>query len=279
MALSRELHRIGDQIGDDLRDPYAIADHHAVRRIAEVRRQRKPLGLGPRAAHLHDRADIGPQVKRRGRQGELACLHFRQVQHIVQHPTQGVAGAGDEVQHIVLAGRQGRVRQRRSQPQHGVQRGADLMADVRKEAIPRLGGLARFRLRNLQRLQRPHVIRDLEANGRIGFRPPIRPEIRHNGGVHPVGRASLGAVLNGAAPYLTARNGAVQIAEIVARVGAGVHYPVRLADQFLARIAADRLELVVAIQDAAGAVGDRHNGGLVQCGREPRPAGPIDVRH
>ncbi|MNE38695.1 hypothetical protein D3C80_1326040 [compost metagenome] len=156
--------------------------------------------------------------------------------------------------------------QGRGQAQHGVQRGAHLVADVGEEAIPHLGGLSGLRLGGFQSLERAHVVRHLEPDGRIGLGPAIGSEIGHDGGVHPIGLARLLAVLDRSAPDLAPSDGAVEALEIVAPVRPGVHHPVGLADQFVSGVAADRFKLVVAIQDATGAIRDRHDSGLVERG-------------
>jgi hypothetical protein len=47
-------------------------------------------------------------------------------------------------------------------------------------------------------------------------------------------------------------------------VQTGIEDPVVAADQFVAAVTRDRTELVVGVRDAAAAICDRHNGGLIE---------------
>ncbi len=278
-AFRRELDRVGHQIGHDLRDPHAVAQHLPVGSLREAHRQGHAPFLGRRGPHLDHGGDVGAQVEGRGSQTELARLHLRQVQHVVQHAPQGIARAGDQQQHLRLPLGQGRVRQGRGQTEDGVQGRSHLMTDVGEESVPHLGRAPRLFLRDLQRLQRPDVIGNLETDGRIGLGPPILARIRHDGRVDPVQLAVLVAVLDRAPPHPTAGDGPVEVLEERTRVMTGVDQPVVLADQFVAAVAADVDELLIAVQNLAGAVRDGHDRRLVQSPGQARATRPVNVSH
>ena len=87
---------------------------------------------------------------------------------------------------------------------------------------------------------------------------------RDDARVHPVEAPVPGTIADLAMPDGAAGDGGPHLPEEVRGMMAGVHHAMILSEQFLAGILADRAEPVVGVGDPALAVGDGHDGMLVE---------------
>ena len=92
----------------------------------------------------------------------------------------------------------------------------------------------------------------------------VLPEKGHDGGVHPVVGAVLGAIPDFPLPHAPGEDGLPELRHEGLRVEARVDDPVVLAEQFLPGVLGDGAELLVHVGDAALGIGDGDDGVLVQ---------------
>jgi hypothetical protein len=91
-------------------------------------------------------AELRAQIERRWIEHELARLDLREVEHIVDHPQQGVGRAADRLEILALHERQARLEREIGHADDAVHRRPDLVAHVREEhalgAAGVFGGIA-----------------------------------------------------------------------------------------------------------------------------------------
>ena len=133
LALRRELHRVGEQVGQDLRDATAIAAHRARDVVGEVDRQLQPLAVRGRGDDVRGGLDHLAQVEVALLELEVAGLDLRDVQDVVDDQQQLLArGAGGRRVLALLVVELG-VEQQLRHPDDAVERGPDLVAHVGQE--------------------------------------------------------------------------------------------------------------------------------------------------
>ena len=163
---------------------------------------------------------------------------------------------------------------------HRGQRVAELVSQRRQELVLAPVGLFQCRLGLL-------VLGDVSADNHILARFSLLVEERHDGGVHPVEGAVLGAVLDFPLPHTALRDRRPQVADEFLRMEAGVDDAVVLSQQFFSRILRDRTELVVHERDPAPRIGDGYDRVLVERGSQlgdlfersvQRRVGPLQFR-
>ena len=128
LALLGELHRVGQQVEDDLaqaRDVAAIAARHvALEQVGDV----EVLLDGARRDEVERRLDAVAQVERLRLDVHAAGLDLREVEDVVDDREQRVARVADRGDVVVLLGVELRVEQEAAHADHGVHRRADLVA-------------------------------------------------------------------------------------------------------------------------------------------------------
>ena len=133
MALLGELDRVADEIAQDL--PEAKPVHHHRRADLGVDMVAQLKALAARTARVRS-LDGGSQLDEGNRLGadfELACLHLREVEDVVDDPLQRMAGLLDGIQRRAQFRVQRRQVDQLEDAEHAVQRRADFVAHRRQE--------------------------------------------------------------------------------------------------------------------------------------------------
>ena len=133
LPLRGELDRVGHQVGEDLADAHSITADHARHVVVNEGLQLQSLrnrGGGDRvAAGLHHvvQVEVAPlNLKPTG-------LDLRDVENVIDHRHQRVAGRARHVDVLALLVVEVRVGKEVDHPDHPVQRSPDLVAHVRNE--------------------------------------------------------------------------------------------------------------------------------------------------
>ena len=137
-----ELEGVAHQVDDDLPQPAVVA-HQQVGHVGmDVVGQLQILLVGAQGERLHRVAEALPQVERLALQVQLAGLDLREVQDVVDHRQQCLAGITHGGEELALLGRQLALQHQFGHADHGVERRADLVAHIRQErALRPAGGL------------------------------------------------------------------------------------------------------------------------------------------
>ena len=163
-TLGRELDGIGQQVDEDLAQARHVAHQRLGRAVFDQVGQVEVLFLRARRHQVERVFDTAAQVEHLLLELELAGFGLRMVEHVVDDLQQGFAAGADGACEVALVGRHRRVQQQRGHADHGVQRGADLVADVGQEQALRAHRRLGIGLRRLQRPLRParfaHVAQD-----------------------------------------------------------------------------------------------------------------------
>src|SRR3712207_2343176 len=122
LALGGELDRVAHEVGDDLAEPAAVAEHLPRPVAGDVDEQVQPGTAGRGRQQLGDVVDDADQVERRGLQVQLAGLDLGEVEDVVDEGQQAVPAAGDGLEvAALLVGEVGR-EQQVGQAEDGVER-------------------------------------------------------------------------------------------------------------------------------------------------------------
>ncbi len=145
-ALGRELHRIAEQVDQDLLGAHRIAHHLALGGRIDLDLQRHLLLARGRDEQGGGLAGQVGQAERLGVDRQPAGFHPGDVQDVGQQVVQGDGRVLDDRDHLLLAGVEGGAGQHAGDPQHAVQGRADLVAHIGQElalgAVGGLGGVA-----------------------------------------------------------------------------------------------------------------------------------------
>ena len=139
-----ELERIADQVEHHLAQPAGVAADHRHQLVRAFQAQAQALGLGP---HGHQRHHVAHGFD----QGEIGQLQLHppgldlgQVQDVIDQRQQALARTADQLGVLALLRVELARQQQPVHAQHGVERGADLVAHGGQEArlglAGRLGG-------------------------------------------------------------------------------------------------------------------------------------------
>ncbi len=179
-----ELHRIADEVHDDLAEPGHVTHHHVRHGIVDEVGQIEPLLGRPAGEQVERRLHAFPEIEGLLLQLEPAGLDLGVVEDVVDDPQQGVAAGAHGLDEVALLVVQLRVEEQARQPDHRVHRRADLVAHIGEElalgpgagfgAIPRLPQLREELLHLLHhRVERPGqrtefiAERGLEPDGEV----------------------------------------------------------------------------------------------------------------
>ena len=149
-AGGRELHRIGDEVRDDLTDPDGVSDHVTGRGFGIVDADLQTLVLGHRDHDMDRTVEGRAEVEGHGLHLDHAGLDLRHVQQVGEQSFQGRTGLVDQFDHLVLAGRKQRLGEGSGQADDAVERGADLVAHIGQEDVLGPVGILQPRPRLLQ---------------------------------------------------------------------------------------------------------------------------------
>lgn len=98
LALSRELHGIGDQVVEDLSNAGRVTDIGAASSRRDCETEGQPLAVGrPREGCMGPKGQPF-KIKRLGLKHELAGLDLREVEDIIEDGQQGFTGLTDDVE-------------------------------------------------------------------------------------------------------------------------------------------------------------------------------------
>ena len=165
-ALGRELDGVGQQVDEDLAQPRHVAHQRLGRAVFDQVGQVEVLFLRARRHQVERVFDTAAQVEHLLLELELAGLGLRMVEHVVDDLQQGFAAGADGARAVALVGGHRRVQQQRRHADHGIQRGADLVADVGQEQALRAHRRFGIRLRRLQRALGPARFADVAQDRR-----------------------------------------------------------------------------------------------------------------
>jgi hypothetical protein len=158
-----ERDRIRDQVRDHLPQPPRIAAQRARHIRVEPSREREPLVLGADRERPQRVAHHGRRARYHALQLDLAGLDPREVEDVVHHREQASPESITRWHVIALLLGEVRVEQDLREPDHRVERRADLVAHVGQElalrAVGRLRGIARDA--ELARLRLEHALGEL----------------------------------------------------------------------------------------------------------------------
>ncbi|OEZ96019.1 hypothetical protein DUGA2_64000 [Duganella sp. HH101] len=147
LAALGELDGVADQVEQHLLQPHRVARQLGRQGRVDVVDQLDALVVGAAADQHADAAEDVLQAEGRVFEHQLAGLHPREVQHIVDQAQQRLRGQLDLVQVAALARGQRRLFQQPRQADDGVHRRADFVAHIGQEfalgAVGRLGAVAR----------------------------------------------------------------------------------------------------------------------------------------
>ncbi len=145
LAALGELDRVVGEIDEDLAQPQGIA-HEVGRHVGRhVEHQLQPLHAGLVAHHVGHAFQHAVEHEGLFFHDQLAGLDAREIQDVIDHPQQVLAGLLDLGDVVGLARREPRLEREVRHPDDGVHRGADLMAHVGQEVgFERRGFLGQF---------------------------------------------------------------------------------------------------------------------------------------
>ncbi len=139
LARLGELHRIAEQVGQDLGHPHAVAAIGPGGARVEAPAQRHAVGVGRGPVQLGHARDHRLQLERLGLQVHLARVDLGEVEDVGQHLLQQPAGGDDQLRQLDVARRGLFAGQGLGNGDHPVQRRAQLVAHIGQEAV--LGGV------------------------------------------------------------------------------------------------------------------------------------------
>ncbi len=149
LARLGELDRVREQVGEHLAQPPAIAAHRGGDVLVDPGEQLEAAVVRLRGEHLADVLDGRAQVEVVHVELELAGLDLREVQDVVDHPEQRLAGARGGLGLLALVVAELGLQQQLEHPDHAVERRADLVAHVGQELGLGARGLHRLAERAL----------------------------------------------------------------------------------------------------------------------------------
>jgi hypothetical protein len=140
LAGQRELHRVADQVGEDLAQSRRIAAHPLAQRRRHEATQLHALRLGALSEHEHGVLHAAQQVELDVLERHLARLDLREVEDVVDDRQQGLARRADRAGEVALLRVELRAQQELSHRQHAVHRCADLVTHVGEKGALRAAG-------------------------------------------------------------------------------------------------------------------------------------------
>ena len=139
-----ELHRVAQQVQQDLLQPHAVATHVLRGGGVDMQLQLHLVGGRTVGHHGHHALQAGLQGEVGRVELDLARLDLREIEDVVDHLQQMLAGIGDLAQVVQLAGTERLTPQQVRKAQHRIERRADLVAHVGQEgALGLAGGIGR----------------------------------------------------------------------------------------------------------------------------------------
>ena len=262
----RELHGVGQQIGQDLAEARGVAEQRRGNVGRHVELEFEALGVELRRHDVGQFLDEIGQAEGGSLHDQLPGFDLRQVQHVVDHDEQRLAGQADLGEKIGLLEIQRRLPEQVRQADDRIHRRADLVAHVGEELA--LGIVRLFRL--VSGLPQGRLV--LLALGDVarGGKHPLEHPIAVVQGRRVVGHHGLLAVPVARRQFvvghlLLAQH---QVDAGLGAIGIGEEILERGADQLVARTTGQRLHLLVDVGDDARRIGG-HQG--VDVGFEQRP--------
>ncbi len=140
LALLGELHRVVDQVGEDLAEAERVAAQVLGDRGRHVGEELQAFLVGLLRGQRGDRADHFVELEIDGLHVELAGLDLREIQDVVDDAEQRGAGVVDLADVVALLRVERGFEREVGQADDGVHRRADLVAHVREEHGLHLGG-------------------------------------------------------------------------------------------------------------------------------------------
>ena len=139
LAAFGELHRVVQQVDEDLPQPGDVADERPRRVRVQVVRDVEALLQRAGGHELERRLDALAEVERGAVQVEPAGLDLREVEDVVDDAEERVAAVPGHLRIVALLGSELRVQQEPGHPDHRVERRPDLVAHGGQERALRLG--------------------------------------------------------------------------------------------------------------------------------------------
>ena len=174
LTLGGELDGVAGEVEQDLLQPQRVADQEPRESGGCDDPQFQPLGPGGLTHEARDPTQQGGEVEGGRLDAQLAGLDLGQIQDVPQDGEQRAPGNPDALDHVALLGDERGSLQDLRQTQHGVQRGADLVAHVGQEfalgGIGRLGGVTRL----LDRQFIAFALSDVGGDA-VGNQAPVAP--------------------------------------------------------------------------------------------------------
>ena len=174
LAALGELHRVGREVDEHLPEPERIAAQARRNLRVDAAGQLDAFLVRPFGEQFHRALDRVAQVEVDGLERELARLHLREVQNVVDDVEQRLGAVADRLDVFALLLRKPGVREQAGHAGDGIHRRADFMAHVREELRLGLGGFQR-RLAGLLPLllgllARGHVLHDAFVIAEVALR-------------------------------------------------------------------------------------------------------------
>ena len=135
-----ELDRVREQVQEHLAQAGHVTDDRGRGAVADQVREVQALLGGPRGHEVERALDALPQVERLGLELELPRLDLGEVEDVVDDGQERVAALTDDLRELALLVGQRGVQEEPAHPDHGVQRGPDLVAHRRQEGALGLVG-------------------------------------------------------------------------------------------------------------------------------------------
>ncbi len=194
-----ELHRVPDEVHDDLLHAGDVAEERDRNAVVHVERQLEAFLLGALREDVDRPFEARADLERSSLQAHPPRLDLREVEDVVDEAQERLAALPDRVGELALLPRQGRAEEEARHPDDAVHRRPDLVAHRGEErALGPVGvlGLTGRRLQ-LHGPGRHELLEDLPADGAAGGsggggpRPGARaPRRRLRPGTSPSGPAS-----------------------------------------------------------------------------------------
>ena len=164
-----ELDGVRQEVGEDLPQQSPVADHRVRHVGVHVVRQLDVLAVKAGRERLHQGVEALAEAERVRLDNQLAGLHLREVEDVVDDVEQRVGRLAQGVEMLALRGGQVGLGEQLGRPDDPVEGRADLVADVGEEdALGAVGPLGRvLRLAQLRRLA-PQVLLGALERGHVG---------------------------------------------------------------------------------------------------------------
>ncbi|MNQ57292.1 hypothetical protein D3C85_714420 [compost metagenome] len=133
LPLFGELDGVADQVDQHLLQALGITDERQRHIGLDPDHQLQVLVRGVDRHHRGQRTEHIVQAERRRGDRQVPGLQLGEVQHVIENHQQGFACAPEHLQVLALVGGEGGARQQLGDAQHGVHRGADLVAHAGDE--------------------------------------------------------------------------------------------------------------------------------------------------